>query len=208
MRWIALAGLLCVSSIASAEVKVTRNPATVETRHFDAAHPPAEMPKLSGNEAAVTVSNFGSEAHVGGEVTDQQANDGKAEVSIKIDSVEIVTRLGIVIWLPNDANPKLAKHEDGHRQIAEHFYQQAESVAQRDAEALIGQVVKGHGTDVSAASDMALKASATALGKLYLQQIDSPCAKAQEAFDQITMHGTNAVPESKAVERAIAKVEK
>ncbi|HEY7086565.1 MAG TPA: hypothetical protein VH518_00670 [Tepidisphaeraceae bacterium] len=188
------------------EVTIDRTDAVIEHKTFDPKHPPADMPSLHPNEAAVTQSFFGAESHVGGEVVDRHAVPEGCQASIKVDSVHMTVRLRITVWLPKDAPPKLVKHEEGHRELAEHFYKDAESIAREEAQKLIGQTVTGTGKNCEEAGDNALKHAAQELGQRYLARTDIPCSKAQEIYDQLTLHGTNAFAESKAIEEAIRKI--
>jgi hypothetical protein len=114
-------------------------------------------------------------------------------------------RLRVTIWLPQGAAPKLVKHEEGHKDIAVHYYEDAERIARAEAEKLIGQTVSGSGKDFEEAGDKALKQAAEEVGQRYLGQTDVPCGKAQEFYDQITRHGTNPVKESIAIEQSIQR---
>jgi hypothetical protein len=199
--------MLSLPRLAAAEVTIDRTDAVIEHRTFDPASPPAEMPKLGGDEAAVTESYFSAEAIVGGSVTDQQDSASGSRSSIKVDTVRMTLRLRVTVWLPTNAVPKIVNHEEGHRAIAEYFYRSADAAARRLAEELIGQTVSGIAKTSDSAGQIATKQAAEALGGRYLGQVDLPCGKAQELYDQITEHGTNAVKEEKAIKQAIAKTQ-
>lgn len=192
-----------VAPLAHAQVKIDRAEPVIERRTFDPKNKPPEMPKLHPNEAAVTQSFFGAESHIGGQVVERTQTPQGYQSSIRIDSVHMILKLRITIWLPTDAPPKLVKHEEAHRELSERYYRDAEKIARRHAEALIGQTVTGTGDDYASAGDQALKRTAQEVGQRYLGDTDVPCFKAQEIFDKITAHGTNAVNEAKAIERAI-----
>lgn len=202
-----LPALLGLAACLQASIKIDVQEPVVERKSFDPANPPADMPKLSGREAAVTVSYFGAESHVGGAVIGKQATATGASETLRVDTVEMLLKLRIVIWLPRQANDKLAHHEDGHRQIAELFYRRAESIARREVGPLIGTTVCGNGKDAEAAGDDALKSAAEMLGKKFLADIDTPCATVQERYDQLTEHGTNAVSEDRAIREALRAVQ-
>jgi hypothetical protein len=193
-----------VAAPALAQVTIDRTEPIIERRTFDPKHPPQEMPRLDPKEAAVTQSFFGAETRVAGTVVQQtKLPDGQCRASIKVDQVHMTLRLRITIWLPNDAVPKLIHHEEGHRKISEHFYKDAERIAREQAQALIGTTVVGSGKDCETAGDNALKQAAQELGGRYLGKTDVPAGKAQDLYDQITAHGTNAVREDLAIRQAI-----
>ncbi|HWP40247.1 MAG TPA: hypothetical protein VNL70_04930 [Tepidisphaeraceae bacterium] len=200
-----IGGLMALAATqAPAQVTIDRTEPIVERRSFDPQNPPQEMPRLDPKEAAVTQSFFGVETRVGGTVVQQtKLPDGQCRASIKVDQVHMTLRLRITIWLPSDAVPKLINHEEGHRRISEHFYQDAERIAREQAQALIGTIVVGSGRDCQTAGDNALKQAAQELGGRYLGKTDVPAGKAQELYDQLTAHGTNAVREDRAVRQAI-----
>src|SRR5688500_1348167 len=120
--------LMCASLAAApatmpAGVSVKRTPPKVTTRTFDPSRPPAEMPPLNGNEAAVTESEFACGMQVGVQVTQQ----GDAKPVMTITDVKAELRLEIVIWLPTNVTAKIRVHEQGHREIAEILYKDAEA---------------------------------------------------------------------------------
>src|SRR5690348_16907789 len=119
MRCLAVAVVILVTLVSSAlaEVKVTRTAAAVTPRSFDPDHPPKEMPPLSGDEAAVTQSKFACGVKLDVEIS--QVGDEKP--TAKIAGVDATLRLDIIEWLPTHVSAKIRAHEDGHRQISEHY---------------------------------------------------------------------------------------
>jgi hypothetical protein len=198
--------LLTWAAFARGEVIIERTEPVIERKTFDPKNPPADMPKLDSKEAAVTQSFFGAETRVGGDVVERDRVPDGHRSSIKVDTVRMTLRLRVTIWLPRGAVPKLVKHEDGHKDLAEHYYKDAERIARAEAEKLIGQTVSATGSNFDEAGENALKRAAEEVGQRYLGQTDVPCGKAQEIYDQITRHGTNAVTEAQAIAQSIAKV--
>jgi hypothetical protein len=194
-------------SSARGEVIVTRTEPKIARRTFDPKSPPADMPKLSGNEAAVTRSFYGADSRVGGEVVSTTQTASGTQATIKVDTVRITLHMNVTIWLPKNGNDKITNHEEGHRKIAEHYYEDAESIAKQLANDLIGQTVEATGRSPDDAANKALKQAANDLGKQYLSKTDTPCGVAQKAYDQITEHGTNAVKEDAAIKQAIQKAD-
>jgi hypothetical protein len=207
MRWLSVIIISLCQCAAFADVTITRTDAVIEHRVFDPKNPPAEMPALAANEAAVTESFFAAESRVGGSVIDQQKSDNGCRASIKIDTVQMTLKLRITVWLPSGAVPKIVNHEEGHRAIAEKFYEHADVAAKKWADAMIGETISASGNDCASAGEAATKRAADSLGTKYMGTVDVPCAKAQEIYDQITAHGTNAIKEEKAIREAIERVQ-
>jgi hypothetical protein len=153
----------------------------------------------------VAQSFFSADSRVGGLVTPATNTDQGHTASVKVDTVRMTLSLRVTIWLPEGAVPKLVNHEEGHRQIAEHYYSDAERIARRLAEELIGTTITGTGDSVETAADNALKEAAEILGGKYLGETDVPSGRAQAEYDKITAHGTNAVKEERAVSEAIER---
>lgn len=194
---------LCLPVMAHAQAIIARNEPVYEHHEFDPANPPAEMPRLTPGENAVTQSYFGADARVGGQVFQTRQVNGEFEVSIKVDMVRMTLQMRAHIWVPKNTTPKLTNHEEGHRLIAERFYANAETLARPLADGLLGQILIVRGPDPQMAADQALREAAQSLGAKYLALTDEPCAKVQREYDRITAHGTNAVKEDAAIEQAM-----
>jgi len=189
-----------------AQVNITRTPPQIERKTFDPRRPPATMPKLRLGEAAITYTNFGADIQIGGDVTKASPAPEGIEAEVKIGKISMTLRMSATIWLPTNSNAKIEKHEEGHRQIAEHYYADAEPIARALAEPLIGTTVVGRGRDSTDAADNALTKARTELASEYMKQTDGAGGRAQQIYEQLTAHGTNAVNEQKAIEEAIARV--
>src|SRR3972149_6798461 len=70
-RGVAFLFLLAISGAVRAEVTIARAEPVIQRRTFDRKNPPADMPRLHPNEAAVTQSLFGVESRLGGQVLEQ-----------------------------------------------------------------------------------------------------------------------------------------
>jgi hypothetical protein len=204
-RPVLLLTVLLLPRVLLAEVTVTRSDPVIERITFDPKNPPSDMPKLHPNEAAIARAAFSANTRVGGLVVERKPGESGFRATLRIDTVRINLDLHVTIWLPRNAVPKIVNHEEGHRKIAEYYYQNAEQIARQEAGKLIGQTVTGTGADYASAEDNALKDAREALNKRLLDLADAPSGKAQEYYDQITAHGTNAVKEDRAVEQAIRK---
>jgi hypothetical protein len=93
------------------------------------------------------------------------------------------------------------EHEQGHRQIAEHYYQTADKVAARVAAAYMGRKTEVSGADLDAEANKFLQQIAAQLTDDYEKQLDPD--PAQLLYDNITDHSRNNVVTTDAVARAL-----
>ncbi|MEA2711322.1 MAG: hypothetical protein QOF78_3923 [Phycisphaerales bacterium] len=197
---IALAVMLLVaSSSAMAEVEVTRKPPAAVTKTFDPSRPPKEMPPLRPGEAAVCESKFLCQVQV--EVEISSAPGERPEC--KIVGIKSELRLDVVIWLPTDATHKIRVHEDGHRQISERFYAQAEEVAKKLGAKYVGKELEIKSSE-QAETRPIIQRVANEFCQEYLGTIEVPSEKVQMKYDQLTDHGRNKLSEREAIRRALA----
>ncbi|MBH0182566.1 MAG: hypothetical protein HP490_13065, partial [Nitrospira sp.] len=115
---------------ASSQVEIVKNQAQVGTRYFDPNSPPGDRPPLRGSEEAVCVWDFLSDASIGGQV--RQIDSTHAKVTI--NRIKVTLQLNVTTWLPNNPRKWTVEHEEGHRQISEYYYRNADVVARRVAE--------------------------------------------------------------------------
>lgn len=206
MLVIALAGALWFPALASAKVLVERQKVKVERKTFDPRRPPADMPKLTGAEAAVTVSKFGVQTSIRSQVLDEEKRGDQVMARVKITEVNVQTSLNIVIWLPEGAGKALIEHEEGHKAISERFYAGAEAAARELAQGWDGKVLTGEGRDSQAASQAALSTASEELSSAYMKRIEGASSRVQELYDEITEHGRNRrVSVDEAIERAFQR---
>src|SRR5215472_6823554 len=125
-------------------VLIKKDPVVFASHTFDPAAPPPEMPPLPAGETAECDSNFLCRASVGGQAHRTDAT----HATLTITQVMMGLQLQINIWLPNGYTQTVAEHEDGHRQIAEYYYQTADKLAERIATSYIGKRVEVTGTEV------------------------------------------------------------
>jgi hypothetical protein len=112
----------------------------------------------------------------------------------------------VTIWLPEKASKALKEHEEGHRKIAELYYEDAEKVARRVAEGFIGRSFTGEGKDREASINAAIDKANQELIDAYTGQINGPAQQAQELYDQITDHGRKRqVSADEGVKRAVER---
>ena len=196
-----LAMMFAAVSTARAQVEVARKPPSSVTKTFNPKKPPKEMPALRPGEAAVCESKFLCQVQV--EVEISSAPGERPEC--KITGIKSELRLDVVIWLPNDATHKIRVHEDGHRQISEHFYARAEQVAKKLGEKYVGQELEVKSAE-PADTRPAIQRVASEFCQEYLGAIEVPSEKVQMKYDQLTDHGRNKLSEREAIRRALESV--
>jgi hypothetical protein len=190
--------VLLMSSPLLAEVKITPTPAVVKTRTFNPRKPPAEMPALHADEAAVAQSKFACGVQLDVEISQV----GSEKPIAKIAGVEATLKLDVTMWLPANATQKIRAHEDGHRKISEAFYARAEQIARELAEKYVGRAIDLPGVDGEQNKPI-IQRVANEFCQEYLGKIEVPSEKAQDSYDKLTDHGRNSMAENAAVERAL-----
>jgi hypothetical protein len=184
---------------ASAAV-IDKQPVAFANRTFDPASPPADMPPLGTGEQAECDSNFHSDASVGGET--QQTDATHAFVTIT--QIKMTLQLNITIWAPANVSSHVMEHEEGHRQISEHYYETADKVAERIAAKYIGEKIEVTGADLTSESSKYLQQTATEITNEYEKELNPEAT--QLLYDSITDHGRNEVVVKDAVASAIKNV--
>ena len=184
-------------AVVAEAVKVTKTPANVQHRTFDPRRPPKEMPQLKPPEAAICAANFLSSTGLSGHAVQTDATHAK----FTIDRIEVTLQLNITIWLPPNPPRTIAEHEEGHRQIAEYFYENADAIAKRLAQPYVGKTIELSGRDLQESANMALKRVGTEISEALNKEM--PIELAEVRFDAITDHGLKSIPVPKAVAQAI-----
>jgi hypothetical protein len=100
--------------------------------------------------------------------------------------------------------PHVMKHEEGHQQISEYYYQGADKVAQRIAAKYMGEKIEVTGADLGSESTKYLQQTATEITNEYKKELNPEAT--QLLYDSITDHGRNAVVVKDAVASAIKNV--
>jgi hypothetical protein len=191
--------------VAAQPLQIDSTPLTRSVHLYDPSAPPQQMPPPEPDEAGVTVSEFSCTAVVDGRVISQNpSRDGSAmEAAVRIDSIHITIGLKITEWVSSRSGLKILAHEDGHAMISEHFYAGADEIAESIGHEFVGREFAGSGADGASAASDALNVAARQIAQQYMQQVRDPSQRVQEAYDQITQHGTNSVEELDAIEQAM-----
>lgn len=181
---------------ASAPI-VVKQPVDFASHSFNPAQPPPDMPHMQAGEEAECDANFTSRASVAGQLRADDATHATATIT----QVRITLGLQIDIWAPVGATQHVIDHEEGHRQIAEKYYESADKVAARVAAKYLGEQVAISGANLDAEFNAALQKISIQVTDDYNRALDSGAAQA--LYDSITDHARNEVPASSAIAQAL-----
>jgi hypothetical protein len=179
---------------------VNKQPVNFANRTFDPASPPSDMPPLTSGENAECVSDFISNADVGGKTWRTDAT----HATITITLIKVALQLNITIWVPTGVTPHVIEHEEGHRQISEYYYQTADKLAERVAATYMGKQVEIAGADLNAESLKALQQMAREITEEYDRELNPE--PTQLLYDTITDHSRNEVVVQDAVDHALKNI--
>jgi hypothetical protein len=182
-------------------VTIDKQPVVFANRMFDPARPPADMPRLPYGELAQCDSNFVSGASVAG----QSRQSDATHATVTITQIKMTLGLHITIWLPvSGVTQHVVEHEQGHRQISEHYYQSADKVAERIAATYLGKQVVISGGDLDAEFSKALEQIGAEITDAYNRELNPE--PAQLRYDAITDHSRNAMPSKDAVAQVLREM--
>ena len=198
--FVVVASMLVSRAAEEHPVTIKKNPPKITRQSFDPKRPPARMPKLTPPESGVCHFEFTCDA--GLETFVDQIDPRTVE--IEVDAVDMVLDLEIDIWAMNGAPKKLLAHEEGHRQIAEHYYHNAEAIARELGKKMIGKKARGTGATKQAATDQANQKLLTELNLAYMNETRARCSACQKRYDKITNHRLIPIPEADAIKQALA----
>ena len=173
-------------------------PPVITRKMFDPQNPPKEMPKLTPPEVGTCVYSFGCST----EAVMRGARGRRAYLS----GIQVVSRLKITLWTPQNGPSKILTHEEGHRAICEIYYQPAESIARRLAERAMRTPLSVSVRDRHAAEGELKKIQNDLIAE-FLRETATRCDFAQARFDLITQHSISGIDEAEALAQAIAEEE-
>ena len=176
---------------------IEKQPVVFAQRFFDPATPPSEMPRLGEGEEAECDSNFLSDASVSGRM---QKLD-KSSAMVTISQVKVTLELKITIWVPNGATQHVVEHEEGHRQISEHYYRFADQVAAESGAPYIGRQIAISGTDLDAELERTLRGLSKAITEEYNSKLNP--GPVQQRYDELTDHSRNDRDSKEAAAQAL-----
>jgi hypothetical protein len=178
---------------------IIKEPVNFTSHSFDPARPPAAMPPLAPGEEAECDANFLSKANVAGESRPTDAT----HAAVTITQIKIMLQLNINIWAPIGATQHVIDHEEGHRQIAERYYETADKVAGRVAAAYLGRKIQITGANLDEELNKALQQMSTEITAEYNKELNP--GPAQERFDSLTDHARNDMTAASAVTQALSE---
>ncbi len=187
--------------VAAVAPQIVKQAATVTRHTFDPAAPPADMPPLVAPETAACETNYISDASVSGRSGKLDATHAEVTVS----GVKVTLELKINIWVPEGATQQVIEHEEGHQQISEHYYRDADKVAQRVAAEHIGERVLLSGSDLDAEINGALRKIGAEITAEYNRRLNPNAA--QQRYDDITDHSRYAIVAGDAVARVLKELQ-
>lgn len=176
---------------------INKEPPEVVQHSFDSAAPPADMPPLGEGEEAECDSNFVSNASVAGELKKLDS----ANATVTVTSVKVTLQLKINIWVPVGASQHVVDHEQGHRRISEHYYQDADTVARNIAQGYLGRIIAIAGDDLDSQFARTLRQLSANMTADYNDKLTP--GPAQQRYDDLTDHSRNNVVASDAVAQAL-----
>jgi hypothetical protein len=182
---------------ASSTPQIVKHAATVTRRSFDPSAPPADMPPLVAPETAECDTNYISDASVSGRSRRLDAT----HVEVTVTGLKVTLELKINIWLPEGATQQVIEHEEGHQQISEHYYRDADKVAEKVAAEHIGETVSVSGSDLDSEINTALQKIGAEVATEYNRRLNPNAA--QQRYDDITDHSRYDIAASDAVVRAL-----
>jgi hypothetical protein len=185
---------------ATAKPIIDKQPVHFASRTFDPANPPPDMPPLTGGENAECVSDFGSNAILGGQTRRTDTTHG----TMTVTQVTVKLELNVTVWVPNGVTQHVIDHEEGHRHISEFYYQNANQLAERIAAAYLGKEVQLTGEDLNAESHKALQQLGAEITDEYNRELEP--GPTQLLYDAITDHSRNEVVAQEAVDHALKNI--
>jgi hypothetical protein len=183
------------------EIIIEKRPPVFAQHSFDPAAPPPDMPPLGEGEEAECDSNFVSNATVSGTLRKMDATTA----TVTVTQVKIALQLRINIWVPQGAAQHVIDHEQGHREISEHYYQNSDQVARQIAASYLGRQVVISGSDLNAEFSKALLKMSSDITAEYNDKLTP--GPAQQRYDDLTDHSRNYVPAKDAVAQALKEID-
>ena len=196
------AGLLSADQARADAIEVDHAGTVVRYITFDPKNPPADMPKLKPDEDAFTRFDFWIDTQFSYRV-DKPGADHIPTATIR--SAKVSLTLTIDIYLPTDATAKLKAHEEGHRNITDQTYADADETVRAWLEKVVGTKQK-----IEKGKDHAklIKELAAECARNYHSKVTARATRVNDIYDEITAHGRKAIPEANAIAQAFATADK
>jgi|KBSSwiStaDraftv2_1062776.scaffolds.fasta_scaffold179379_2 hypothetical protein len=159
------------------------------------------MPPLGEGEEAECDSNFISDANVSGRLRKIDSTNA----TVTVAQVKITLQLKVTIWVPNGATQHVIEHEEGHRQISEHYYATADKLAVEIATPYVGRQIAISGSDLNAEFRNALLQLSKVITAEYNDKLNPD--PAQRRYDDLTDHSRNDRDAKEAADQAIKEAQ-
>jgi hypothetical protein len=176
---------------------IIKQPENFANRTFDPASPPSDIPPFAPDELAVCDSDFLSDAHVAGEAHETDST----HAIVTVTGVTVNLQLNVTIWVPNTASQHVLDHEQGHREISEHFYMAADKIAAKIAAPYLGRKFEISGADLNVELSKSLREMGAEITAQYGRELNPN--PTQLRYDTITDHSRNDVTAKDAVAQAL-----
>lgn len=200
LRWMGLIALVMPVTWAWAQVEMTRQAATVETKIFDPKRPPNPPPPIKPPEVGCCVWDFDCAVEMG--YTSAETIPG-APVDAKITNVQAKLGEAIVIWLPINATPALKAHEQGHQVIAQRVYEKSDKAIRELLDGYMGKTFQGRSDEEIGRM---IQSASQELSKACIKLLGDEAGAVSGTFDELTNHNMKKDPPAeKAVEMAFEK---
>jgi hypothetical protein len=187
-----LSSLSPVPTSAPADGISVRNDAPIVDRvMFNRTHPPDNMPKLKPGEAALTQCDYECRAAVRYEILKRVKTADHWHAVVRIQHVDLQTRLTDTIFLPMMAPVLLRAHEEGHREMNERIYREADAVARTATADILSHTWEADGADPDAAAKAASDAAVQHACRVYLDATADRASRLGDIYDRLTDHGRN-----------------
>ncbi len=125
-----------------------------------------------------------------------------------VTGVAVHTALPLRTWLPFGVKDKLRAHEAAHIKMCEEIYKSAGEAAEQCGKELMGAHIRAAAADEKTAFEDAKIEAARTLDASYREKMETMADRAGVAFDRITNHGMNEVPEEQGMKQAFEECRK
>lgn len=199
-------GLLAVRGIAIAAetppaVTVEVHPPVITRQQFPKGKPPFTPNAGALEELGWCATRFGCSV----ELRTESPRLALTQTTATVVGVDLGPRIQIDIWTQERSKADVASHEETHREIAEHYYGAAQSVAREIGQSTLGRKFNLPARATDKTFHLAVRAIEQAIVNTFMARTSRRCQFAQERFDAITDHGRNKVANDDAKAQALAE---
>ena len=179
---LAIAGMLFVVLSEGEPVSVSKAESTLETKRFDPDNPP---PDVSKTFHGVTKWKFECPCEVKYKTLEKVDDNGGCFVRVKVTGMKANLALPIVMWMPDSPPEGLKEHEDGHVQICQRVYAEADKIAEEIAATMIGKEYSGTGATVEDATKFASGIAVVDFSNEFESRVAKKAQNISEIYDYL-----------------------